>query len=355
MAEFNLDAYNLGSVDLDGVIHEDVMDTIFDIDPVDLPFHDLVGRETADNMYKSWVKDSLEPVQLADAQIDGADMMELPATESGDETVAQMARIGNHHQISTRKVKVSHRARNVDTIGYADALIYQLMQRQKELRRACETTAVSPQASVEATDTVAPKTAGAAAMFETNIINGTAGGFAAGIFSAPTPGAAAALTETMIRDAGELAYNEGGNPTKLMTVPKVIRKLSEYLFSSSARIGTLQTNISQGSVKEGEYGHQGVTAVGSVNVIVTDFQTLEFVPNRSQLTYDNGGTQCADVLILDPEFWAISYLSGFETDELAKTGLSDKRLMSVDWTVISKQEKASAIIMGIDPTLAVTA
>jgi len=30
-------------------------------------------------------------------------------------------------------------------------------------------------------------------------------------------------------------------------------------------------------------------------------------------------------------------------------------MMSVDWSIIAKQEKASAIIMGIDPTLAVTA
>jgi hypothetical protein len=355
MAQFNLDVYDLSSVDLDGVINEDVMQTIFEIDPVDLPFHDMAGRETSDNAYKSWIKDSLEAPSLANAQVDGADLTASPPVASGDETVANMARVGNHHQISTKVVKVSTRAQKVDTIGYANALVYQLRQRQQELRRQCEATACSPQASVEATDLVAGKTAGAAAMFETNIINGTAGGFSAGIYSGPTPGAARAMTETDVRDAGEMAYNEGGNPTKLMSVPKMIRKLSEYLFTSSARIGTIQTNVSRNSVSEGEYGHQGVTAVGAVNVIVTDFQTLEFVPNRSQLLYDNGGTDCCDVFIMDPEYWAITYIQGIETEALAKTGLSSKRMMSVDWSIIAKQEKASAIIMGIDPTLAVTA
>lgn len=354
MAQFNLDAYDLGDVDLDGVINEDVMQTIFEIDPVDLPFHDMAGRETSDNQYKSWVKDALETPSLANAQVDGADLVESPPTTSGDETTSKMARIGNHHQISTKTVKVSTRAQKVDTIGYANALVYQLRQRQKELRKQCEATACSPQASVEATDTVAGKTAGAAAMFETNIINGTAGGFSAGIFSGPTPGTARALTETDVRDAGEMAYNEGGNPTKLMSVPKLIRKLSEFLFTSSARIGTIQTDVNRGSVNDGEYGHQGVTAIGAVNVIVTDFQTLEFVPNRSQLMYDNGGTDCCDVFIMDPEYWAVTYIQGMETEALAKMGLSDKRMMSVDWSIIAKQEKSSAIIMGVNPALAVT-
>ena len=345
MATTNLDAADLAGVDYEGLINEDVMQTIFDIDPVDLPYQDMAGRETSKNQYKSWTQDSLEAPALANAVVDGADV-------TGNDT-STGRRVGNHHQESTKIVQVSHRARNVDTIGRSDELVYQLMQRQKELKKRLEATFLSNQASVEDDgNTTAGMTAGCGAMFETNIINGTAGGFSNGIYSTPTPGAATALTETAIRDGSEMAYNEGGNPSILMSVPKVIRKLSEYMFGGSARIAALQQNVSPSQVREGSYDNQGVSAVGAVLTIVTDFHTLEFTPNRSQLTYDNGGTPCANVYGFDPGYWAVSYLQGIETHPLAKTGLADKRLMSVDYCNIAKNEKSSFVIMGVNPALA---
>jgi hypothetical protein len=348
MASTNLDAADLAGVAYEGIINEEVMQTIFQLDPVDLPYQDMTGRETSKNPYKSWTQDSLEAPALANAVIDGADIT------GNDSSTGR--RIGNHHKESTKIVQVSHRARNVDVIGRSDELVYQLMQRQKELKKRLEATFLSNQASVEDNgSTVAGKTAGCGAMFETNIINGTAGGFSAGIFSAPTPDAAQALSETDIRDGSELAYNEGGSPSILMSVPKVIRKLSEFMFGGSARIAALQQNTSPSQASQGSYENQGVSAVGAVLTIVTDFHTLEFTPNRSQLLYDNDDTDCANVYGFDPEYWAVSYLQGIETHPLAKTGLSEKRLMSVDYCNIAKNEKSSFVIMGIDPTLAVVA
>lgn len=348
MATTNLDAADLAGVEYEGLINEDVMQTIYDIDPVDLPYQDMAGEESSKNPYKSWTQDGLADLALANAVVDGADI-------TGNDA-ATGRRIGNHHQESTKIVQVSTRARNVDTIGRSDELIYQLMQRQKDLKRAMEATFLSNQASVEDDgNTTAGRTAGCGAMFETNIINGTAGGFSNGIFSAPTPGAAAALTEAMIRDGSEMAYLEGGNPTKLMSVPSVIRRLSEYLFTSSARVATIMSDAKRGDVKSGQYGHQGVTAIGAVTTIVTDFTTMELCPNRSQLLYDNSGTDCANVYGFDVNYWAISYLQRIMTEPLSKTGLSDKRMMSVDYCNVAKQEKSSFVIMGIDPSLPVTA
>jgi hypothetical protein len=344
MSTANTDAYNLSNVDLDGILNEDVMQTIFNIDPVDLPYTDMAGREDSKNPYKSWVKEGLATLALPTPLVDGAD---APNAGTFDE-----ARVGNHHQIIGKTVRVSKRARNVDAIGYDDRLIHELMIRQKELRKEMEAALVSNQASVEATSAVAGQMAGAAAMFETNIINGTAGGFSAGIYSAPTEGAARALTEDDLRDAGEAAYSEGGNPRILMSTPQMIRGISEYLFSSTARIATLSSDVTTSDNSQGRYGNQGVTAIGSVNTFVSDFDTFTLTPNRSQLPTD---TNEVNVFMFDPDYWAVSYIYGITTEELAKTGLADNRLMSVDMTNVAKQEKSSAIIMGINPTLAVTA
>lgn len=338
----------MSQVDLDGVIHEDVMDEIFNIDPIDLPYQDMCGRSDSDNPYRSWVKESLDDIATDNARVEGAD--------AGAAAGITQARVGNHHQISDKVVSVSNRSRRVNAIGYADRLVHELMVKQKSLRRDMEAILLTNQASVEMVTTtsseVAGLTAGAAAMFETNIQNGTAGGFSGGIYSAPTPGAAAALTEATLRDAADAAYTSGGDPTVLMSTPGMLRKISEYLFTSSARIATMQTNVRS---TDGEYGKQGVTAIGAVNTFISDYNTLTMVPNRMQQVYDNGGTDCVDIFLFDPDYWEIGYLQGIETEELAKTGTADNRQMSVDYCNIALQEKSSAIIMGINPALALTA
>jgi hypothetical protein len=345
MATANTDAYNLAQVAEGGIIHEDVMNKIWNIDPVDLPYQDMAGTgEAAKNMYKTWVKEKLAAPDLSNAKVDGAD--------AGNAAAFNEARIGNHIQLSDKVVRVSTGAQAVDTIGYSNRLVHELMVRQKELKRDMEAILVSNQASVEMTDAVAGQTAGIGAMFETNMINGTTAGFANGIFPAPTPGAARALTEADIRNAAENAYNEGGNPNKLMSTPKMIRAISEYLFSAAARVATLMTDANTSSTKN--YGKQGVTAIGAVNTFVSDFDTFEFVPNRLQQTYLVSTTPCVNVYLLDPDYWDVSYLKGIETVPLAKTGTADNRQMTVYYTNLALQEKSSAVIMGIDPALAVT-
>jgi hypothetical protein len=101
---------------------------------------------------------------------------------------------------------------------------------------------------------------------------------------------------------------------------------------------------------------EAATALGSVNVFVTDFGTLKLVPNRLQPAHKDSGTvDVADVFIIDPSYLALSYLQGYQTDELGKTGLANNRMMSVDWTLVVGTEMAHALIGDINPTLAVTA
>jgi hypothetical protein len=51
----------------------------------------------------------------------------------------------------------------------------------------------------------------------------------------------------------------------------------------------------------------------------------------------------------------LSYLKGYRTEDLAKIGLSERKQMSVDWTLIVNTEKSHALIGDINPLLAVTA
>jgi hypothetical protein len=341
MSTANLDSADLKGVAYGGLINEDVMQQIWDISRIPLPFTDLIGTETCKNSYKEWTTDELAAPNIANAVIDGADA-------SGNDTKTG-ARVGNHCQISTKVVRVSTRAQESDTIGRSNELIYQVMRRQQELKRDVEAIMLTRQASIaDDGNTTAGKSAGLAAWLTTNDyrgVGGSAAGFSSGIVAAPVAGTARALTEAMVRDCVQSVYQQGGDPTKLMSVPSVIRKFSEYLFTSSARVATLMADQGKSAAP--------ATALGTVNVFVTDFGTLDLVPNRLQQLNDLA-TDTADVYILDPQYLSIGYLHGYRTEPLAKTGLADNRQIAVDWTLIVHTEKAHGVIADIDPTLAVT-
>lgn len=364
MGATNLDATavagNLQSVDLGGVINEDVMQQIWDISKIPLPLTDLIGTGSATNPYKEWVTDKLADPDVDNAAFDGED--DFSAADNA--TVANQERLGNHCQEPYKVVKVSERARNVDTIGRSDELAYQIMMRQQELRRDVEAIINTDFGSVQdaGSDTNEGRSAGLYAWIRDgaqtipgNAFVGATGvrpGFAAGVVDGRTygttafvAGTARALTETLVRDACQAAYDDGGDPYIMMAVPTVIRKFSEYLFTSSARIAALFSETGQES--------SAVTAKGSVNVFVTDFGiTLELTPNRIQR---NSDTDVSNAGIIDPAYLEIAYLNGYTVDELAKTGLADKRLMHCDFTLCVKNLDAHATICDIDNTAAVTA
>jgi hypothetical protein len=343
MAAGNLDSADLKGVQFGGLIREDVMNKIFDISRIPLPFTDMVGSGTHKNEYAEWTEDQLAQPDVTNAVIDGSDA-------TGNDT-ATGRRVGNHSQISDKVVRTSYRADASDTIGRTKELAYQLMMRQQELRRDVEAIVLENQASVaDDGNTTAGNVGGLPTWIETTVINGTAGGYnlGTGLTEAwTTTGAPIALSEGAVRDAVQGVYEQGGDPTKMMSVPGVIRKFSEYLFTSSARVATLMAD--QGKSRE------KAAAMGSVNVFVTDFGTLDLVPNRLQQAQQAAAAgDSAFVFILDPSYLSMSYLHGYRTDPLAKTGLAENRHMSVDYTLKVHTEKAHAMIGDVSLTADVT-
>ena len=343
MSTTNLDSANLKAVADNGLIREEVMNQIWDISSIPLPFTDMISSDSIKNSYSEWTEDTLQAIDPDNAAIDGADL-------TGDDSNTGL-RVGNHAQISTKIVAVSTRAIESDTIGRSDELSYQVMMRQRELRRDVEAIMCGQQASIADDGSVtAGLSAGFGAWLTTNAVRGATGadgGYGAtspGIVDTPTPGTVRALTETLIRDVAQAVYEEGGNPTKLMSTPGAIRGLSEYMFSSSARIATLTSETTQSK--------EAATAKGAVNVFLTDFGVvMEMIPNRLQQLAD---TTNVNVFIIDPEYVRQGFLHGYRVEPQAKTGLSEKRQMIVDWTLKVLTEKAHGVVADVNPALAVT-
>jgi len=344
MSTANLDSADLKGVNYGGLIREDVMEKIWDISKIPLPFTDMIGSGKARNSFREWTTDELAAPDVTNAVVDGADA-------SGNNTATGL-RVGNHCQTSDKVVKVSYRADASDIIGRSKELAYQLMRRQQELRRDVEAIALENQASVaDDGNSTAGKAGGLPTWIVTNSQNGTAGGFnvSDGLTDVWTStGAVVTPTETLVRNAVEGVYNEGGESTKLMSIPGITRRFSEYLFTSSARVGTIMSD--QGKSRE------AAAAVGSINIFVTDFGTLDIVPNRLQQKQTAAAANdSAFIFILDPMQLAIDYLYGYRTDVLAKTGLAENRQMAVDWTLRVGNQKAQAMIGDIGVATAWTA
>jgi len=325
-----------------GLVPEDVMSKIWNISAIPLPFTDAVGTDTHGNSYAEWTKDVLAAPSTSNAIVDGADA-------SGDSNTLG-TRVGNHSQISVKIVSASTRAKAGDTIGQGDAFAYQLMMRQQELKRDVEATCLFNGPSRADNGTLAGLSAGLDAWLTTNTNNGATGangGFqtGTGLVTAATPGTARALSETTIRDVAQAVYTAGGNPTLLMGRPPMIRRLSAYMFGTTAQVATITANTANLT--------DATAAVGSVNVFITDFGvTLTMVSNRLQPTTS---ANTSTVFLLDPARVAISYLKGYNTIPLATLGLSVRGEINVDWTLKCYSEEAHGCIRACNETLAVVA
>ena len=333
------------AVKFGGVIREDVMEKIWDISNIPLPFTELCSKGTHTNRRVEFVTDELAPPVTSNAVVEGSD----PTQNDGK----LGARLGNYTQIAVKRVIVTDTSEAANSIGGQASLSYQVKERQKELRRDVEAQMLSHQGSVAGdANTIAGVSAGIGAQLKSNVdvgATGAVGGFndTTGLFVAPTPGTARALSEKTIRDVLQSVYEAGGNTTIAMARPPVIRALSEYLFTGTARVATLTSDKAQ----KGDGG--ALTAYGSVNVFVTDFgQTIQLRDNRLQAA-DAAGV--SSMYLLDPSHLKQSFMRGYMVEPLAKTGLSDKRLMSVQYSLLVLNEKSQGAIFDIDETAAVVA
>ena len=378
MSTENLDAVDLAGAVEGGLINEDVMDRIYAIDAESRPFCDAIPSDEADNTYKEFVSEILEDASSENAFVDGQSLASLNDTKIG-------LRFGNYCQEMVKVVRVSNRGRAVDSIGTSDQMLWQLQRRLKALKRdeeSAHTSANGAQAgdgNEANADTTGPSvSAGLGSWLSTNVdrgtnganavLSGTTGGYPqtnGGVDPSSraewlgiTPGNKRGLTEAMVKSMMRACYDQGGNPSLMISVPAVIEGFSDYLFTSSARVASLQTNVSQSNRTDNSSGDGvsggGVVAQGSVNLYVSNFGTLELAPDRFQKTYTAADTgDVANVFLVDPEWFSRAYLQGYQTKDLARNGLGDNSYVDVDVTLCAMAEHSSACIADITPDTAV--
>ena len=299
---------------------EDLTDMIYDISPTETPFMSSIGKTKATATFHEWQTDSLADATVNNAAVEGAD--------ASSATLSPTTRVGNRTQISQKTIQIAGTEETIDKAGRKSEKAYQLAKASSELKRDMEKIMLANQAASAGDSTTARTLGSLQAWLNTNAVLG-AGGVAGSLgTTARVSGTDAAFTEAMLKSAVKSAFTNGGNPTVLMVSPTQKQVVSTFAGIAEQRYAAP--------------ANKQTTIVGAADVYLSDFGTLSVVPNRfTTPDADDNGEQA---FVLDPEYAAVAFLRPFQTNELAKTGDSEKTQLLVEYTLEVKNEAAHAII-----------
>lgn len=306
------------SYDVKG-IREDLENVIYDISPEETPFYSSLKKVKASNTYHEWQTDALRS-SAANAHIEGDDT-------TGEARVAT-TRLGNYTQIFKNAVVIPDTDEGLDKAGRAAEMAYQVLKIAKEQKLDIEKALFDNNAYVAGNATTARELAGVPAYLKTNVANvGTGGAAPTGAVpgaTARTDGTATVFTQADFDTVMQAIWEAGGKPDTV------------YLsaFQMNKALGFTGMNNQRSTIGAAVGGTNAV--VNAVDVYVTPWGTVDFVPTREN--------RSRDVFIMQSDMFGVGVLRPTKNTELAKTGDSTKRQVLTELTLISKNEKASGAV-----------
>jgi len=307
-------------------IAEDIEDTIHDISPTETPLYSMCEKLKATNTYHQWQTDALAAASL-NAHVEGDD--------ASYATAAPTVMLGNNTQIFRKTLIVSETADAVRKYGRSEESTRLATKYGKEWKRDVEYSLVRNSASSAGGSQTARLSAGIESMIsgnrtlQTGNTAGTVPGFAAAAWTAPTDGTTGTLDETLFVAALEAAWQDGGDPSKILTNTTLKRKVAAF-GGATKFAGSYVPNA--GKVQS--------MVVGGVDYYVSDFGTHSIMLNRYM--------RRSVMLCLDPDYVAVATLRPFKATPLAKTGDANKLMMRGELCLVVKNPDAHSQIRDVN-------
>lgn len=297
---------------------EDLTDVIYNVDPTDTPFITRVMQGSADARKHEWPIDALTAASQDNAVAEG--------DEATIDDMTDPVRRDNETQLSDKTPSVSSTQQAVDSAGVDDYFDYQIVKATKELRRDMESSLLANKAKNAGSRGVARVLGGIESWIATNYSGGATGSAPTGDGSdTRTAGTDRPLTEDpLYSDNLASIWTNGGQPDMTM-VGSANKKVISGFAGRATRI------------KEAE----DRTLIATIDIYDGDFSQLEIIANRWQ--------DVKSVFNLQSDMWAVSYLQPVGWEYLAKRGHSDEALVSVEYTLEARNEKASGAVYDCVP------
>lgn len=292
---------------------EDLADIIYNVDPTETPFVSTVDKVSATATNHEWQTDTLAAA-AQNAQLEGETISRAASSAT--------TRLGNTAQISFKDATVTGTQLAVVSAGRGDEMNYQMSKRSLELRRDMENDALANNAKVAGNATTAREAAGIESWLATNTSRGATGTDPTGDGTdAAGDGTQRAFSEALLKDVIKQCYDSGGNPDTIMLGSFNKQAASAFTGRASARQNVSPTTI-----------------LANADMYASDFGDLRIMPNRFQ--------RARSGLVLQMDMWAIATLPGrnMATFELAKIGDADTEVILTEWTMESRNDKASGIV-----------
>lgn len=302
-------------------LREDLEDTIYRVAPEKTPFTSSIGTAKATNVNHEWQTETLDTPDATNAQIEGDDVGTLDA-----ENVT--TRIGNYCQIFRKTGGVSRTDEIAKKAGRASEMNRQKVLKGIALRTDMEKRFIGNFASNVESGTTPRRSAGLNAYLTSNVANGAGGsngGASGSTVTAATPGTARTFTETLVKSVLATGFGNGAMPTVCF-----VGGTHKQQFSAFTGIASIRADVK---------GKSQATIYAGADVYVSDFGAISIVPHQ----YGMG----ADALFVDPEYAAVATYDGVKTEALAKSGDSEKFIMTAEKTLVCRNQMAHAVIRAL--------
>ena len=306
-------------------IREDLQDAANLLDVWETPFMSMIAKDgDASNTLHQWPKLALQAASNTNRQVEGNDG--LPA--SAADYALKMA---NYTQISSKVCSVSDTSQWVDGAADIEKKASQISYKLKELKIDMETMLLQNIAAAPGTASTPRQSAGLPAFWITNTDRG-AGAGADPILSGGTQGypsvAAVAgtsrtITEAMFRTTMQSCWTAGGSPKYALVGPTIKSTISEDFTGTATRFKDADTK----------------KLILAVDIYESDFGTLQIVPDRY--------VAATDAHIIDPKYVGVHYGQKISQKPLARTGLSEKVLISTEYTLWVGNEASGGVVADV--------
>lgn len=297
---------------------EDLEDVIYRVAPEETPFISNIGKAKASAILHEWQTESLATPNASNASLEGDDVASLDSPNL-------TTRVNNYCQIFRKTFGVSRTQEIVDKAGRASEVNRQKVLKGIELRRDMEARFLGNFASNAQSGSTPRGAGGALAWMTSNTSVGAAGangGWSGGVVAAATNGTQRTFTEALVKAVLNQAFSNGGRPKQAYMGPTQKQEFSAF------------TGIAE--IRADATGNKMATIYGAADVYVSDFGNLTLIPHPYGLT--------RDVLLADPEYFAVGVLDGTKSKQLSDTGDSTKYIMTNESTLVCRNERAHAVI-----------
>ena len=290
---------------------EDLANVIYNISPTDTPFMSSIGTGSAASTLHEWQTDSLAAA-ATNVVMEGDN---LPSR-----ALSATSKLLNYTQISTKPVVVTGTQEVIAKAGMTSEMAYQIAKAGKELKRDMEFDLTGVNVATVGSSGTGRRLRGYEAWCNTNDAHGS-GGSTHGTTGAVTDGTQRVLTESLVKTSLKACYDQGGNPDLMLVGSFNKQKVSGFT-GNSTRMDMAEDR----------------SLVATIDVYVSDCGEVRVVADR--ILRSSGRT----THIVDTEMWSTAMLRPFQVQDLAKTGDSEVKQLLVEYTLVSKNEAASAKI-----------